>query len=107
MVIMTLPTRLRHGLAAVTVCVAFLLSGCNHIENVVGYLQSVGENSATLRMTDGSTRTFLVRPEHAEVLDLPHLKSHEGVTDIGFRARYETVDGQDYLLAATEVAPPR
>jgi hypothetical protein len=104
---MTRPARLRQGLIALTLCVAFLLSGCNHIENVVGYLQSVSENSVTLRMTDGSTRTFLVRPEHVEVLDLTHLRSHEGVTDIGFRASYETVNGQDYLLAATEVAPPR
>jgi hypothetical protein len=75
-------------------------------DTIVGLLKSADNQQVVLNMPDGSTRTFLVRPQDAPRLGIDHLASHAGLTDIGFEVAYETVDGKDYILGAQETAPP-
>jgi hypothetical protein len=74
---------------------------------IVGLLKSADENQVVVDLPDGSSRTFLVRPQDAPRLGIRHLASHAGLTDIGFRITYVTVDGKDYVVAAEETAPPQ
>jgi hypothetical protein len=75
--------------------------------NIVGLLLSADENQVAINLPDGTARTFLVRPEDAPRLGIRHLASHAGLTDIGFKITYVTVDGKDYVIAAQETAPPQ
>jgi O-acetyl-ADP-ribose deacetylase (regulator of RNase III) len=75
--------------------------------SVVGLLTSADNDKVVIGLPDGSGRTFGVRPEDAPRLGIRHLASHAGLTDIGFRITYVTVDGKDYVVAAEETAPPQ
>jgi hypothetical protein len=75
--------------------------------SVVGLLTSADADKVVIGLPDGSGRTFTVRPEDAPRLGIRHLASHAGLTDIGFRITYVTVDGKDYVIAAEETAPPQ
>ncbi|MEV6524547.1 hypothetical protein AB0M43_21545 [Longispora sp. NPDC051575] len=75
--------------------------------SVVGLLVSADNKQVVLVMPDKSRRVFLVRESDALRIGIEHLASHAGLTDIGFRVTYETVDGKDYILGARETAPPR
>jgi hypothetical protein len=74
--------------------------------SVVGLLVSADTNQVVITLADGSARSFGVRPEDAPRLGIRHLASHAGLTDIGFRITYVTVDGMDYVVGAEETAPP-
>jgi hypothetical protein len=74
---------------------------------IVGLLVSADNDQVVITLPDGNARTFGVRPEDAPRLGIRHLASHAGLTDIGFRITYVTVDGKDYVVAAEETAPPQ
>jgi hypothetical protein len=74
---------------------------------VVGLLESADNNQVVITLPDGTSRTFLVRAEDAPRLGIRHLASHAGLTDIGFRITYVTVDGKEYVVAAEETDPPK
>ena len=109
---------------SVAVLTAALLTGCGNdavtltptaetpasqqtTASVVGLLTSADTSQIVIGLPDGSGRTFLVRPQDAPRLGIRHLASHAGLTDIGFRITYVTVDGKDYVIAAEETAPPQ
>jgi hypothetical protein len=115
---------------AVTAAAAFALTGCSGSgeealpdvnvaatpevagpvaakPSVVGLLVSANKDKVVITLADKSSRTFLVREKDAPYIGIAHLASHAGLTDIGFRVTYETVDGKDYILSARETAPPR
>lgn len=75
--------------------------------SIVGLLTAADNSKVVIGLPDGSARTFGVRPEDAPRLGIRHLASHVGLTDIGFRITYVTVDGKDYVIAAEETAPPQ
>jgi hypothetical protein len=74
---------------------------------IVGLLLSADQNQVVIIVPGGNARTFLVRPEDAPRLGIRHLASHAGLTDIGFRITYRTIDAKDYVIAAEETAPPQ
>jgi hypothetical protein len=75
-------------------------------KSVVGLMENADENGVVLRTPDGTRRTFKVRDEDAKALDLKHLDSHAGFTDVGFRVYYRSEGGVDYAVAAEETKPP-
>lgn len=74
--------------------------------SVIGFMDNVTATQVTLKMPDGTSRKFAVRPEDTAKLGLSHLASHRGFTDIGFQVFYETEGGTDYIVGASETAPP-
>ncbi|MCG5436437.1 hypothetical protein [Micromonospora foliorum] len=75
--------------------------------SIVGLLLLATNDAVVIKLPDGNTRTFGVRAEDAPRLGIRHLASHAGLTDIGFRITYVTVDGKDHVVAAEETAPPQ
>jgi hypothetical protein len=75
--------------------------------SIVGLLKSADNEQVVITLPGGATRTFGVRPEDRPRLGIRHLASHAGLTDIGFKITYVTVDGKDYVVAAEETAPPK
>jgi hypothetical protein len=76
-------------------------------QNVVGLLKSANNTEVVLSMPGGVTRTFKIKPEDRDSLGVPHLASHAGLTDIGFKVTYVSEGGQDYIKSASETSPPK
>jgi len=68
-------------------------------------LTSVDDKQIVLRLADGTTRGFLVRPQDATKLGIQHMAAHARSGDVGFLVYYETINGTDYAVSAHETEP--
>ena len=75
------------------------------IQQQDGFLIAADEQKVTLRTQEGE-EIFEILPEDLEAVGVPHLASHAGLTDIGFRVYYEDRDGKKYIKGSEEIAPP-
>lgn len=75
------------------------------IQQQDGFLVAADEQKVTLRTQEGE-QVFAIQPEDLEAVGVPHLASHAGLTDIGFRVYYEERDGKKYIKGSEEIAPP-
>ena len=75
------------------------------IQQQDGFLIAADEQKVTLRTQEGE-QIFEVLPEDLEAVGVPHLASHAGLTDIGFRIYYEDRDGKKYIKGSEEIPPP-
>jgi hypothetical protein len=72
-----------------------------------GYLLSADEETVVIELGNGKKRTFTVRPGTGPEVGLPHLVSHAGARDLGFRIYYQTDGGRDYIVGAAETGIPQ
>lgn len=70
-----------------------------------GFLLGADEKKVLLRTQEGEM-VFEILPEDLEAVGVPHLQSHAGLTDIGFRVYYEERGGKRYIKGSEEIAPP-
>ena len=75
------------------------------IQQQDGFLLGADEQKVVLRTQEGE-QVFQILPEDLEAVGVPHLASHAGLTDIGFRVYYEERDGTKYIKGSEEIAPP-
>jgi hypothetical protein len=71
-----------------------------------GFLRSANEREVVLVTADGRRKVFKVRPEDVPKLGIEHLRSHAGLTDVGFRVYYEEEAGTRVIKYAHEIPPP-
>ena len=76
-----------------------------NLESIDGYLISASETAVVLHTADGE-QTFAVAQEDVPQLGIGHLQSHAGIQTLGFRVFYAEEDGQRFVKAAQEIAPP-
>lgn len=120
-----MPSRLPTSLALLLAVIALSLAACGGRESsdtsagsdaattegslsvptVDGYLISADDESVVLRTEEGE-QTFVVDPADLESVGIPHLASHAGLTDLGFRVYYEEQDGKKLIKASEEIPPP-
>src|SRR5687767_8855996 len=53
---------------------------------------------------DDKERTFAIRPEDLRSVDPGHVASHIGIPTLAFRVYVDEVDGEEYAIAAEEMA---
>ena len=75
------------------------------VASVDGFLLSATETEVVVR-TQAGDQTFTVAPADVEAVGIPHLASHAGLTDIGFRVYYVEEGGVRYIKGSEEIAPP-
>jgi len=75
-------------------------------EIVDGFLTYADNERVRLLESDGREHTYWVPPEYFQEIGIPHLASHVGLTDLGFRVAFESKRGRKWIRGSEEIPPP-
>lgn len=76
-----------------------------NLPTVDGYLVSASPTGVVLNTAEGEL-TLAVDEQDAPLLGIEHLRSHAGLTSLGFRVYYQQRGDRRFIKRAFEIAPP-